>query len=69
MPIEIHLWVLAYDDYPMDSIRGNKSGFHAAIEKGNWFTFYHDGHYRALKWDQQGNIIDEVKRQRPESTE
>lgn len=72
MPTHAHrneLWVLAYDDYPMDSIRGKQEWIPAAIEKGSWFTFYHDGHYRALKWDQQGNIIAEVKRQRPESTE
>ncbi|MBS4175976.1 YtnP family quorum-quenching lactonase [Lederbergia citrea] len=69
MPTHAHqniLWVLAYDDYPMDSIRAKQEWIPAAIEAGNWFTFYHDGHYRALKWDRDGNIVDSVKRVRPE---
>ena len=69
MPTHAHqnvLWVLAYDDYPMDSIRAKEHWISAEIEAGSWFTFYHDGYYRALKWDQAGNIIQEVKRERAE---
>ena len=69
MPTHAHqnvLWVLAYDDYPMDSIRAKQEWIAPSIEAGHWFTFYHDGHYRALKWDTEGNIIDQVKRVRPE---
>ena len=67
MPTHAHqnvLWVLAYDDYPMDSIRAKQEWILPAIESGSWFSFYHDGHYRALKWDQDGKVIQEVKRVR-----
>lgn len=67
MPTHAHqnvLWVLAYDDYPMDSIREKQKWIQPAIEAGHWFTFYHDGFYRALKWDQEGNIVASVKRNR-----
>ncbi|WP_340084889.1 MBL fold metallo-hydrolase [Siminovitchia sp. FSL H7-0308] len=68
MPTHAHrnvLWVLAYDDYPMDSIYAKQKWIPEAIKSGSWFTFYHDGHYRAIKWDEDGHIIDSVKRNRP----
>nr|WP_249316876.1 MBL fold metallo-hydrolase [Bacillus sp. FJAT-50079] len=68
MPTNAHrnvLWVLAYDDYPMDSIRAKQKWITEAIEASAWFTFYHDGHYRALKWDREGNVIAAVMRERP----
>ncbi|MCJ7842774.1 MBL fold metallo-hydrolase [Lederbergia sp. NSJ-179] len=67
MPTHAHqnvLWVLAYDDYPMDSIREKQKWIPEAIQSGSWFTFYHDGYYRALKWDKDGNIIESVERKR-----
>ncbi len=67
MPTHAHsnvLWVLAYDDYPMDSIRAKQKWIPAEIEAGSWFIFYHDTVYRALKWDGEGNIIDAVKREK-----
>ncbi|MDQ0176883.1 YtnP family quorum-quenching lactonase [Bacillus chungangensis] len=68
MPTHAHqnpLWVLAYDDYPMDSIRAKQTWIPKAIAEGAWFTFYHDAYYRAIKLDKEG-IIDEIKRIRPE---
>jgi glyoxylase-like metal-dependent hydrolase (beta-lactamase superfamily II) len=65
MPTHAHrnpLWVLAYDDYPMTSIFAKEKYIPYAIENQSWFIFYHDAYYRALKWDQAGNIIDEIKR-------
>lgn len=67
MPTHAHknpLWVLAYDDYPMDSIRAKQKWIPEGIQSDAWFTFYHDGHYRALKWDVEGNIIAAVRRER-----
>lgn len=68
MPTHAHqnvLWVLAYDDYPMDSIRAKQSWIPQSIEAGCWFTFYHDGEFRALKWDAEGKeIVESVKRER-----
>ncbi len=67
MPTHAHqnvLWVLAYDDYPMDSIQAKQEWIPATMKSKDWFTFYHDGHYRALKWDEEGNIVEAVKRER-----
>ncbi|RDI44322.1 glyoxylase-like metal-dependent hydrolase (beta-lactamase superfamily II) [Falsibacillus pallidus] len=67
MPTHAHqnvLWVLAYDDYPMDSIEAKQKWIPGGIEEGAWFFFYHDAIYRAVKWGKDGSIADEVKRNR-----
>ncbi|MED3622781.1 YtnP family quorum-quenching lactonase [Neobacillus thermocopriae] len=59
------LWVMAYDDYPMDSIRAKQKWLPYALERNAWFTFYHDAFYRAVKWGQDGKEITEsLKRQK-----
>jgi glyoxylase-like metal-dependent hydrolase (beta-lactamase superfamily II) len=65
MPTHAHqnvLWVLAFDDYPMDSISAKQKWLSFGLEKNAWFTFYHDDYYRAVKWGKDGAIIDNVKR-------
>lgn len=57
------LWVMAYDDYPMDSIAGKQKWMKFAQEKNAWFTFYHDAVYRAIKLDENGAITTAVKRE------
>ena len=67
MPTHAHqnvLWVLAYDDYPMNSIAAKQKWMNYGVGKNAWFTFYHDAYYRAVKWDEKGNIIDKVERVR-----
>ncbi len=64
MPTHAHknpLWVLAFDDYPMDSIFAKEKWIHQAIEEKAWFIFYHDNLCRAIKWDSEGNVVDEVR--------
>lgn len=64
LPTHAHqnpLWVMAYDDYPMDSIFAKQRWIKEGIEAGAWFSFYHDALYRALKWDEQGEIVASVK--------
>lgn len=66
MPTHAHqnvLWVMAYDDYPMDSIAAKEKWVSFAIEKNAWFTFYHDAYYRAVKWGQDGKIVESIKRE------
>jgi len=63
MPTHAHqnpLWVLAYDDYPMDSIRAKEKWVPFALHQESWVTFYHDAKYRAIKWNQEGQMIDSV---------
>lgn len=61
-----HLWVMAYDDYPMTSVFAKEKWMAFGYEKNAWYTFYHDAYYRAVKYDESGNMIDEVKRERYE---
>jgi len=64
MPTHAHqnvLWVMAYDDYPMDSIFAKQKWIPEGVMKNAWFFFYHDAKYRAVKWDQEGNLIDFLK--------
>ncbi|WP_349408202.1 YtnP family quorum-quenching lactonase [Pseudalkalibacillus sp. SCS-8] len=67
MPTHAHknpLWVLAYDDYPMTSIGQKQEWIPKGTGEGAWFTFYHDAIYRAVKFDEQGEIINSVKREK-----
>ncbi len=67
MPTHAHknvLWVLAYDDYPMDSIYQKQKWLPESIKEGVWFSFYHDAYYRAIKWNEDKEIIGELKRNR-----
>lgn len=69
LPTHVHanpLWVLAYDDYPMDSIFAKERIMKEALSSGYWFTFYHDSMYRLIKWDESGKeIIGSLKRSKP----
>ncbi|MBD8069014.1 YtnP family quorum-quenching lactonase [Bacillus sp. PS06] len=67
MPTHAHknvLWVLAYDDYPMDSIAMKEKLMKLGENKQAWFSFYHDAFYRAVKFDETGAISESVKRTR-----
>lgn len=62
MPTHAHqnpLWVLAFDDYPMDSIYAKEKLMREALENGYYFSFYHDAYYRILKWGADGKEITE----------
>lgn len=65
MPTHAHqnvLWVLAYDDYPMKSIEQKQKWMGEGLAKEAWYIFYHDALYRAIKWNQSGEMIDSLKR-------
>jgi glyoxylase-like metal-dependent hydrolase (beta-lactamase superfamily II) len=65
MPTHAHqnsLWVMAYDDYPMDSISAKEKWVPNALKSNAWFTFYHDAFYRAVKWGEDGQIVESIKR-------
>ena len=69
MPTHAHqnvLWVLAYDDYPMNSIFAKQKWMKYGLENNAWFTFYHDAYFRAVKWDTEGNLKEQLKRERNE---
>lgn len=60
------LWVMAYDDYPMTSIFAKEKWFNYGYKKGAWFTFYHDAIYRAIKFAEDGSVIDKLERKQYE---
>ncbi len=65
LPTHAHqnpLWVMAYDDYPMTSIFAKEKWIAEGEKAGAWFTFYHDAVYRAVKWNEQGERIAEIKK-------
>ncbi|PLR79121.1 hypothetical protein CU633_01760 [Bacillus sp. V3-13] len=67
MPTHAHqnpLWVLAYDDYPMDSIRAKQEWIEFGKSKNAWFSFYHDAFYRAVKWNDDGKISEAIKQEK-----
>ncbi|SDH64864.1 Glyoxylase, beta-lactamase superfamily II [Alteribacillus persepolensis] len=57
------LWVMAYDDYPLDSIALKQKYMNLGYTRQAWFTFYHDYKYRAIQYDREGNIQTSVTKQ------
>lgn len=69
MPTHAHqnkLWALAYDDYPVTSVHQKEKWMNMGYEKNAWYTFYHDAYFRAIRFNDVGEKIDEVKRERYE---
>lgn len=63
LPTHAHLnplWVMAYDDYPMDSITAKKHWIGRAKAEGWWLTFYHDPEILAGVWDEENNLVRRV---------
>ncbi|TYR82095.1 MBL fold metallo-hydrolase [Priestia megaterium] len=61
LPTHAHqnvLWVMAYDDYPMDSICEKQKWLSYACQHNAWLSFYHDALYRAVKWNDAGELLD-----------
>ncbi len=61
MPTHAHsnpLWVMAYDNYPMDAITQKELWLKRGIAEKAWFTFYHDAFMQACKLDEKGNITE-----------
>ncbi len=61
LPTHAHsnpLWIMAYDNYPMDSIARKEQWIPAGVKRNAWFTFYHDAFLRACKFDEKGNVAE-----------
>lgn len=50
------LWVMAYDNFPLEVIDRKEEYFHHYSALNSWFTFYHDPLMKACKLDQQNRI-------------
>jgi len=63
LPTHAHhnpLWVMAFDNYPMDVI-AKKQELHAEAEaKDAWYIFFHDPYLKACKFGQKGEVTNKV---------
>ncbi|WP_026907522.1 YtnP family quorum-quenching lactonase [Paucisalibacillus globulus] len=69
MPTHAHqnkLWAMAYDDYPVTSVHQKEKWMAYGYEKNAWYTFYHDAYYRAIKFNENAEQIDVIKRKQYE---
>jgi glyoxylase-like metal-dependent hydrolase (beta-lactamase superfamily II) len=61
MPTHVHfnpLWVMAYDNYPLDAIAQKEEWENRGLRENAWFTFYHDPFLLACRFNEQGDIIE-----------
>jgi len=61
LPTHAHfnpLWVMAYDNYPMDSIAMKEKWNAVGVRNNAWFTFYHDAFMLACKFDEKGKTTE-----------
>ncbi len=60
LPTHAHanpLWVMAYDNHPLDTIALKEKWLKKAREEDAWLTFYHDAFMHACKLDDKGNVV------------
>ncbi|MDX2434614.1 MAG: MBL fold metallo-hydrolase [Desulfobacterales bacterium] len=63
LPTHVHfnpLWIMAYDNFPMDAIDLKEKYETLGIRENTWFTFYHDPSMYACKFDSQGQIVKKI---------
>ncbi|MEK6744885.1 MAG: MBL fold metallo-hydrolase [Nitrospirota bacterium] len=61
LPTHAHanpLWIMAYDNFPMDSIALKEQWIKQGVSEGVWFTFYHDAFMTACKYDDGGKVTE-----------
>jgi len=60
LPTHVHynpLWVMAYDNFPMDAIPLKEKYEALALEEDAWLTYYHDPMMFASKFDGNGKVV------------
>jgi glyoxylase-like metal-dependent hydrolase (beta-lactamase superfamily II) len=63
LPTHAHfnpLWIMAYDNFPLESIAMKEAWEKRGIQENAWFTFYHDPFVLACKFDEKGNITQQL---------
>ena len=61
LPTHAHfnpLWIMAYDNFPLESIRQKEAMEKEYVGRGAWFIFYHDPFVPACKFDDKGNMVE-----------
>lgn len=63
LPTHAHfnpLWIMAYDNFPLDTIGQKEELAQTAVRENAWFLFYHDPFAPACKFDEDGNITEKL---------
>ena len=55
------LWVMAYDNFPLDAIEKKQELHRRASEMNAWYIFYHDPYLKACKFRDKGIVVDKVE--------
>lgn len=50
------LWIMAYDNFPLEVINRKEEYFCHHREMSSWFTFYHDPQMKACKLDENNSL-------------
>lgn len=61
MPMHSHfnpLWVMSYDNFPLESIKQKEIWEQFALENNAWVTFYHDPFILTCKFNEKGEVIE-----------
>jgi glyoxylase-like metal-dependent hydrolase (beta-lactamase superfamily II) len=67
LPTHVHfnpLWIMAYDNFPLDVISLKQKYETSGIRENAWFTFYHDPAMYACKFDIQGQVVEKYAHER-----
>ncbi len=54
------LWIMAYDNFPMDVIRLKQELLPRYRRRDCWFTFYHDIYMKACRLDDRGKVLEQI---------
>ncbi len=63
LPTHVHfnpLWVMAYDNFPLEAIALKQQYEERGIRENAWFTFYHDPFMFACKFDADGRVVNKI---------
>ena len=55
------LWVMAYDNFPLDVVAKRVEFFAEYKQRNSWFTFYHDYDLRACTLGEKNEVIEEIR--------
>ena len=63
LPTHTHtnpLWVMAYDNFPLDVIQLKQELLPRYRQRNCWFTFYHDIFMKACRIDENGKVSEQI---------
>ncbi len=64
LPTHAHhnpLWIMAYDNYPMEAIERKQELHKRAEELNAWYLFYHDTYMKACRFGEKGKVSEKVE--------